>query len=432
VPVLCGSALKNKGVQPLLDAIVAYLPGPADVPPIKAVHPETDDIVECPPQDKHPLAALIFKVAMMEGRKLSFVRVYSGRLESGKVVHNPARKSKEKLSRILRMHANKRERVDVVGAGSIVGVVGLKNSSTGETLCSKEHPVLLENIEVYEPVISVAVEPKTHSDQDKLLDVLDKFMTEDPTLRVKEDEDTGQMILSGMGELHLEVIVSRMRREFNTQVNVGKPQVVYRESIEQEAEASAVFDKEVAGQRHYAEVKLRLKPMARGGGNRFTIHVDETIIPQVFIPAIEKGVLESMSSGTLMGYPVVDVEAVLIGGSFKESQGTELAYQVSAAMACKEAMAAGNCYLLDPIMKVEVLVPEEFMGDVIGDLNARSGKVESIEPKMGVQEIRAVVPLAKMFGYSTALRSATQGRGTFTMHFSHFDKALYRKNGKNS
>lgn len=423
VPVLCGSALKNKGVQPLLDAIVAYLPSPADVPPIKGIHPETNVPIECPPVAKHPLAALIFKVAMMEGRKLSFVRVYSGNLEAGKEVYNPTRKIKEKLSRILRIHANKRERVDVVGPGSIVGVVGLKQSSTGETLCPLNHPVLLENIDVYEPVISVAVEPKTHSDQDKLLNVLNKFMTEDPTLRVQQDEDTGQMILSGMGELHLEVIVSRMRREFNTQVNVGKPQVVYRESIENEAEAGAVFDKEVAGQRHFAEVRLRLKPLARGKGNRFASEVDETVIPAVFIPAIEKGVMESMSSGTLMGYPVVDVEAILIGGSFKESQGTELAYQVSAAMACKEAMTAGNCFLLDPIMKVEVVVPEEFMGDVIGDLNARSGKVESIEPKMGVQEIRAVVPLARMFGYSTALRSATQGRGTFSMQFSHFDKA---------
>ncbi|MGD9248492.1 MAG: elongation factor G, partial [Desulfobacteraceae bacterium] len=422
VPVFCGSALKNKGVQTLLDAIVDYLPGPADVPPIKGVHPETQKVIECPSKDKHPLAALIFKVAMMEGRKLSYVRVYSGRLEAGKEVYNPTRKSKEKLSRILRMHANKRERVAAVGAGSIVGVVGLKNSSTGETLCAKDCPVLLENIDVYEPVISVAVEPKTHSDQDKLMDVLNKFMAEDPTLRVRQDEETGQMILSGMGELHLEVIVSRMRREFNTQANVGKPQVVYRESIEKEAEASAVFDNEVAGQRHYAEVKMRLKPLPRGEGNQFKNQVDETTIPAIFIPSIKKGVMESMSSGTLMGYPVVDVEATLVDGTFKESQGTELAYKVSAAMACKEAMTAANCFLLDPIMKVEVFVPEEFMGEVIGDLNARSGKVESIEPKVGFQEIRAIMPLARMFGYSTALRSATQGRGTFSMQFSHFDK----------
>jgi elongation factor G len=423
VPVLCGSALKNKGVQPLLDAIVAYLPSPADVPPIEGIDPETSASIACPPGNKEPLAALIFKVAMAEGRKLSYVRVYSGRLEAGKEVYNPVRRTKEKLSRILHMHANKRERIDSAGSGSIVGVVGLKLSSTGETLCSVDRPVVLENIEVYEPVISVAVEPKTHSDQDKLMEVLGKFVAEDPTLRVAEDQDTGQMILSGMGELHLEIIVSRMRREFNTQVNVGKPQVVYRESIQQKATGSAVFDKEVSGQRHYAEVHVQLKPLARGEGNRFVNRAEEMAIPANMAPAAEKGIMESLSSGTLMGYPVVDVEATLTGGVFKESQGSELAFQVSAAMACKEALNAGNSFLLDPIMKVEVFVPEEFMGDVIGDLNARQGKVESIEPKMGVQEIRAVVPLARMFGYSTGLRSATQGRGTFSMQFSHFDKA---------
>jgi elongation factor G len=423
VPVLCGSALKNKGIQPLLDAIVEILPSPADLPPIKGIHPETNETVECPPIEKHPLAALIFKVSMMEGRKLCFVRVYSGRLEAGKEVYNPARKIKEKLSRLLQMHANKRERIDVAGAGSIVGVVGMKASSTGETLCALDAPVLLENIEFYEPVISVAVEPKTHSDQDKLIDVLEKFVSEDPTLRVQQDEDTGQMILSGMGELHLEIIISRMRREFNTQVNVGKPQVVYRESIEHKAEATAVFDKEVSGQRHFAEVKLNLKPLARGQGNRFKSALDETLIPANFIAAIEKGVMESLSSGTLMGYPVVDVEASAVAANTRESQGTELAFQVSAAMACKEALSAGRPFLLDPIMKVELFVPDEFMGDVIGDLNSRSGKVESIQPKMGVQEIRAIVPLARMFGYSTSLRSATQGRGNFSMHFSHFDKA---------
>ncbi len=423
VPVLCGSALKNKGIQPLLDAVVNLLPSPADLPPIKGIHPDSNDLIECPPNDKHPLAALIFKVSMMEGRKLSFVRVYSGRLVAGQEVYNPFRKSKEKVSRLLKMHANKRERIDAAGAGSIVGVVGLKASSTGETLCSADKPVLLENIEVYEPVISVAVEPKTHSDQDKLIEVLEKFTSEDPTLRIQQDADTGQMILSGMGELHLEIIISRMRREFKTQVNVGKQQVVYRETIENPAEATAVFDKEVSGQKHYAEVKLQLRPLPRGGGNRFTNKVPDTVIPPVFIPAIEKGVMESFSSGTLMGYPVIDIEAVLVGGGSKETQGTELAYQVASAMAFKEALSSGNCYLLDPIMKVEVYVPDEFMGDVIGDLNARSGKVESIQPKMGVQEIQAVVPLARMFGYSTDLRSATQGRGTFSMQFSRFDKA---------
>jgi elongation factor G len=302
-------------------------------------------------------------------------------------------------------------------------VVGLKTSSTGDTLCSMQSPVVLENIDVYEPVISVAVEPKTHSDQDKLEQVLEKFMAEDPTLQVREDEETGQMILSGMGELHLEVVVSRMQREFNTLVNVGKPQVVYRESIEQTAEAVGQFDKEVAGQRHFGEVKLRLNPLERGSGNRFKNQVDPETLPEIYLPAVEKGVMEALTSGTLMGYPVFDVEALLIGASYKEGQSSELAFQVSAAMACKEALSKGAGYLLDPIMRVEVIVPEEFMGDVIGDLNSRSGKVEAIEPQMGIQEIRATVPLAKMFGYSTQLRSATQGRGTFSMHFSHFDRA---------
>jgi len=423
VPVLCGSALRNKGIQPLLDAVLAYLPSPADLPPIQGVHPDTGEVVSCPPADNKPLAALIFKVAMMEGRKMCFVRVYSGRLEAGKDIYNPFRKKKEKLSRILQMHANKRDRLEVTGAGTIVGVIGLKESSTGETLCSVEKPVLLEQIDTYEPVISMAVEPKTHSDQDKLDEVLAKFVDEDPTLRVQQDQETGQMILSGMGELHLEVIVSRMRREFNTQVNVGKPQVVYRESIERASEGSAVFDKEVAGQRHYGEVRVLLNPLPRGTGNRFMSKVDDTIIPVTFVKAVEKGIMESLESGTVMGYPVVDVEAVLVGGGYKESQGSELAYKVSAAMACKTALAGGGGFLLDPIMKVEVFVPEEFMGEVIGDLNSRSGKIEAIAPKVGVQEISAIVPLARMFGYSTALRSATQGRATFSMHFSHFDKA---------
>jgi len=423
VPVLCGSALKNKGVQPLLDAVVDYLPSPADLPPMQGIHPDTGEPVDCPPADNKPLAALIFKVAMIEARKLTFVRVYSGRLEAGKEVYNPFRKKKEKISRLLQMHANKRERLDVAGAGSIVGVIGLKDSSTGETICSAENPVILENIEIYEPVISMAVEPKTHSDQDRLQEVLEKYVDEDPTLRVQQDADTGQMILSGMGELHLEVIISRMRREFNTQVNVGKPQVVYRESIEQSAQGAAIFDKEVAGQRHFGEVRLLLSPLARGTGNRFVSKVGETVLPPVFVKAVEKGVLESLESGTVMGYPVVDVEAVLVDAKYKDSQGSELAYKVSAAMACKEALASGNGFLLDPIMRVEVFVPEEFMGEVIGDLNARSGKIEAIEPKIGVQAIQAVVPLARMFGYSTSLRSATQGRGTFTMQFSHFDRA---------
>ncbi len=422
VPVLCGSALKNKGIQPLLDAIVRYLPNPEEVPPIQGSDPETGQIIECPAKVAAPLAALIFKVAMTEGRKLSYVRIYSGKIRAGQEVYNPIRNKSEKVSRILLMHANKRERIEEVEAGHIVGIVGLKDSSTGETLCGKDRPVVLENIEFYEPVISVAVEPKTHSDQEKLEQVLEKFLAEDPTLQVRKDEDTGQTILSGMGELHLEVITSRMQREFNTQVNVGKPQVVYRETIGKAAEAGAVFDREVSGQHHYGEVRLRLAPLRRGEGNRFRSEVSDETIPAAYLPAVEKGVTESLESGALLGYPVVDVEAKLTGGGYRESSGSELAYRVSASMACQDALREAEPYLLDPYMRTEVLVPEAFMGDVIGDLNARGGKVESIEPRAGLQVIEAIVPLANMFGYSTDLRSATQGRGTFSMHFSHFDR----------
>jgi elongation factor G len=423
VPVLCGSALRNKGIQPLLNAIVDFLPSPVDVPPIKGVHPETGEIIECKAKDTAPLAALIFKVAMIEGRRLTYVRIYSGKMHTKETTYNPSRKINEKLSRILRMHANKRERIDSADAGSIVGVVGLKESSTGETLCSVDYPVLLEKMEFYEPVISIAIEPKTHADQEKLDQVLEKFMTEDPTLRLKKDEDTGQSILSGMGELHLEIIISRMRREFNTNVTVGKPQVVYRETIEKEGEGSAVFDNEIAGQRQFAKVTLKLIPLERGSKNKFISKVTEETIPDIFIPAVEKGVMESLESGSLMGYPVVDVKAILTGGAFKESLGTELAYTVSASMACKTALANGEPFLLDPIMDVEIFVPEAFMGDVIGDLNSRKGKIGSIAHKMDAVVIKAIVPLARMFGYSTSLRSATQGRGTFTMQFSHFDRS---------
>jgi elongation factor G len=423
VPVLCGSALRNKGIQPLLDAIVQFLPSPLEVPPIRGTHPDTGQVIVCKAKESEPLAALIFKVAMMEARKLSFVRIYSGKLKAGSEVYNPSLKKKEKLARILQMHANKRERVDTAGAGSIVGIVGLKNSSTGDTLCSAEHPVLLEKIEFYEPVISVAVEPKTHADQEKLEEVLEKFMAEDPTLRVRKDEDTGQTILSGMGELHLEIITSRMQREFNTNVNVGKPQVVYRETIERQAEATAVFDKEIAGQRHFGEVTLWASPLPRGTGNQFHSEISGEVLSEVFIAAAQKGAMESLESGSMMGYPVVDVEITLKGVNHKDSLSTELAYTVSGSMACREALAKANPYLLEPIMAVEIFVPEAFTGEVIGDLNARGGKIESIDHKTGSQVIRATVPLAPMFGYSTSLRSATQGRGTFTMQFSHFDRS---------
>jgi elongation factor G len=423
VPVLCGSALRNKGIQPLLDGIIDFLPSPVDVPPIQGTHPESGDIIECRAMDSDPLAALIFKVSMIEGRKLSFVRVYSGKMKVGEDLYNPSLKKKEKLTRILQMHANKRERVEVVGAGSIVGVVGLKDSSTGETLSTPEHPVLLEKIEIYEPVISVAIEPKTHADQEKIEAVLAKFLTEDPTLTVRQDEDTGQTILSGMGELHLEIITSRMQREFNTNVNVGKPQVVYRETIAKAAGASALFDKEIAGQRQYGDVSLKVAPLPRGSGTRYVSNISEDQLPPAFFDAVEKGAMESLESGAMMGYPVVDVEIIFAGVNHKDTLSTELAYTVSASMACRDALSKGEPFLLEPIMDVEVFVPEAFMGDVIGDLNARGGKIESIDHKMGSQVLKATAPLARMFGYSTALRSATQGRGTFSMHFSHFDRS---------
>jgi elongation factor G len=423
VPLLCGAALKNKGIQPLLDAITQFLPSPLDVPPIEGIHPESGQVIQCHPKDSEPLAALIFKVSMIEGRKLSYIRIYSGKIKTGGDVFNPARNEKEKIARILNMHANRRERMNTAGAGSIVGIVGLKGSSTGETLCDQKHPILLEKIEFYEPVIFIAVEPKTHADQEKMDTVLAKFVAEDPTLVVRKDEDTGQTILSGMGELHLEIIISRMQREFHTNVNAGKPQVVYRETIEKPATATAIFDKEIAGQRHFAEVSMSMSPRPRGSGNIFSADISNDALPDMFTAAIEKGVWESLASGSLMGYPVVDVEVKLTSAQYKESLGTELAYTVSASMACKDALNAGNPFLLEPIMTAEIYVPEAFIGDVIGELNSRGGKIESIEHKGGAQVINATVPLSQMFGYSTNLRSATQGRGTFSMQFSHFDRS---------
>ena len=422
VPVLCGSALKNKGVQPLMDAVIRYLPSPLETPPVQGRHPDSNERIAFSPNEKGPFVALIFKVSIIEGRKLAFVRIYSGQLTAGSEVYNPFRKKSEKISRILKMHANKRERVEVAGMGSIVGVMGIKESATGETLCDRNSPVLLEQMIFTKPVISISIEPKTRDDQEKLDQVLEKLMAEDPTLHVKKDEDTGQTLLSGMGELHLEIVISRMKREFKTNVSVGKPQVVYRETIAKPASAHVTFDRDVAGQRHYADVAISLKPLPRGTGNQFRTEITDDVIPPQFIPAVAKGVREAMEYGELMGYPVVDVEAVLTGGGYRESNGSELAYSVSASMACREAFSKSEPFLLEPIMKVEVYVPESFMGEVIGDLNARSGKIESIAAKAASQVIGAIIPMSKMFGYTTALRSASQGRGTFTMKFSHFDR----------
>ncbi|MFH1673509.1 MAG: elongation factor G [Pseudomonadota bacterium] len=429
VPVLCGSALRNKGIQPLLDAIVQFLPNPLEVRPTEGHEPETGKTMQCVCSDEEPLAALAFKVMMDQGRKLTYVRIYSGRLKTGDEVLNPGKDKKEKISRIMAMHANKRERIKDAGTGTIVGVVGLKTTTTGDTLCDPAHPILLERIETYEPVISVAVEPKTHDDQEKIDQVLEKLTIEDPTFRVHHDQETGQTIISGMGELHLEVLVNRLKREFYTQVNVGKPQVVYRETIEKHTEATVTFEREIGGQQHFGRVSLSLAPTERGSGNRFVNRISDDAIPAEFIPAIEMGVTESMAAGVILGYPIVDVEVSLVGGGYKESLSSSLAYKVAASMASKEAFQKGGPILMEPIMTVEILIPEPFLGDVIGDLNARGGKIERIAPKKNIQLVDATVPLSRMFGYSTALRSATQGRGTFTMKFSRFDRVLNRTQG---
>ena len=421
VPVLCGAALRNKGIQPLLDAVARFLPSPLEIPPARGVHPETGEPVEVQARESDPLVALIFKVSLMEGRKLCFARLYSGRLKAGTEVYNATLRRKEKVARLLRMHANKRERIEEASAGSIIGIMGLKDSSTGDTLCTAEHPVMLERIEAYEPVISVAVEPKTHADQEKLDEILEKFTAEDPTLRVRRDEDTGQTILSGMGELHLEIVTSRMQREFNTNVNVGRPQVVYRETIEAPARAAAVFDRDIAGTRHFAEVDIEVRPLPRGSGVSFTAAIPAESLPPALVEAARKGAMSALESGPLSGYPVVDVAVQLARAALQEN-ASELAFTVAASMACRDALGRGVPVQLEPIMTAEVLVPDAFLGEVIGDLNARNGKIESIEHKAGVQVVTVTVPLSRMFGYSTALRSATQGRGTFTMQFARFDR----------
>jgi len=421
VPVLCGSALKNKGIQPLLDGIVDFLPAPVDVPPIEGVHPQSRELEKRLSSEKEPLAALAFKVFMDQGRKLTYVRVYSGRLEVGKDVFNTLKGNREKISRIFEMHANKRSRLDSAAAGNIVALMGLKSATTGDTLCDPDHPIILEPMDIYESVISVAVEAKTRADQEKLMEALGRLSEEDPTFRFREDPDTGQTIISGMGELHLEVILTRLERDFHVGVNAGKPQVVYRETISREAQAQAIFDREIAGSRQYAMVEVHVAPLPRGHDNSIVNKVRDESIPALYYPAVEEGLRDALGSGPLLGYPVVDTEAVVFGGDFHENVSTELAFRVAAGMAFRKACEEASPILLEPYMAVEILVPEEFLGEVLGDLNFRKGRVENITARKAVQVVKGVVPLSKMFGYSTALRSSTQGRATFTMHFSHYD-----------
>ncbi len=421
VPVLCGAALRNKGIQPLLDAVIDYLPAPIDIPPVQGINPKTKQPEARPASEKEPFAALAFKVMMDEGRKLTYLRIYSGVLRGEQEIYNSTKGKKERVARLFRMHANKKERIKDVKAGDIVGAAGLKETTTGDTLCDEAHPIMLEQIEIYEPVTSIAVEPKSRADQEKLDFFLQKIVEEDPTFRVKFDEDTGQTIISGMGELHLDVTVRRLLDDFNVAVNVGKPQVVYRETITQEAEAEGRFEREIEGVSHFGHVRLKLEPKLRGSGLEFTNQSPDGEIPREFIPVIEAGVKESTSNGVIAGYPIVDLKVTLLGGSFREGQSSPLAYQIACAMAFREGCQKAQPVLLEPIMRVEVVAPDEFVGEVISDLGARKSRIEQVQNKGKVSAIEADVPLKEMFGYSTDLRSITQGRATFTMQFHHFD-----------
>jgi elongation factor G len=423
VPVFCGAALRNKGVQPLLDGIVAHLPSPLDIPPVTGISPKTKERETRHATTKEPLSALAFKVAMDQGRRMTYVRIYSGVLKTGSVIYNSSKDVTERVARSMRMHANKRERIDQAICGDIIAVMGLKETTTGDTLCDRDHPLLLEAMEFDEPVISMAVEPKQLKDQERLVDTLMKIDDEDPTFRFEVDEDTGQMIISGMGELHLEVIAQRLKREYSLDVNTGKPQVVYRETIGKKSGAETVFDREWGGVMHFAGVSIEVSPLERGTGNRVVNKCANPLMADAFIESVKEGVKEAAESGVLMGYPVIDVETVLLDAVVKEQFSSPLAFKIAASMAFKEASQAGEPVLLEPIMKVEIIAPEEFVGDVINDLNSRGGRIEQITSKGTAKILETIVPLSKMFGYSTALRSSSQGRATFTMQFSHYDKA---------
>jgi len=423
VPVLCGSALRNKGVQPLLDAVVHYLPSPEDIPPVKGLNPLTKQEEVRASSDKEPLAALAFKIMQDEGRKLTYLRIYSGRLHAGDELYNASRGKKEKIARLLKMHANKRERVEQAGAGDIIAVMGLKEITTGDTVCDEAHPILLEPIDFYEPVISLAIEAKTPADQEKLTVALNKLMEEDPTLRVKYEDETAQTVISGMGELHLEIITDRLLREFNARVNVGKPRVVHRETIQKRVECEGLFERELGEKKHFGHVKLILEPKERGGGIEIVRRIeDEAAIPEEFWIAMEDGIREGVLSGVLTGYPVIDIRIAIRGGILKEGETTPLGCKIAASSAFREGCLKADPILLDPIMLVDIITPSEFLGEVIGDINARRGDIQAIDPKGAVSEIRAKVPLKAMFGYSTDLRSTTQGRAVFTMQFFAYDK----------
>lgn len=421
IPVLCGSSYKNKGVQSLLDAVVDYMPSPVDVPPVKGVLPDSQEDTERKASDEEPFSALAFKI-MTDPYvgKLSFFRVYSGTLKNGSYIYNSTKGRKERIGRILLMHANNRTEVDEIHAGDIAAAVGLKNTTTGDTLCAEAQPIILESMEFPEPVISVAIEPKTKAGQEKMGIALQKLAEEDPTFKTYTDEETGQTIISGMGELHLEIIVDRLLREFKVEANVGKPQVSYKETITKKTKVEGKFIRQSGGRGQYGHVVVEFEPLEPGKGYEFVNKIVGGSIPKEYIPAVETGIKEAMESGILGGYKVLDLKAVLIDGSYHQVDSSEMAFKIAGSLSLKEGMRKGESVLIEPIMKIEVVVPEEYMGDVIGDINGRRGKVEGMELRAGAQVIRGYVPLAQMFGYATDLRSRTQGRGTYTMHFSHY------------
>ncbi len=424
-PVLCGTAFKNKGVQTLLDAVVDYLPSPLDIPPTQGVDPDhPEKKLERKPADSESFSGLAFKImADSFVGQLVFVRVYSGHLKTGDSVLNTTRGKSERIGRLLKMHANKREEISEIYAGDICACVGLKNITTGDTICSDKAPILLESIEFAAPVISVAVEPKTKSDQEKMGVALNRLAQEDPTFKVNTDPDSGQTIISGMGELHLEIIVDRMMREYKVEANVGKPQVAYRETIRKHAEAEGKYIRQTGGSGHYGHVKLRIDPNEMGKGFEFINEIKSGSVPREFFKPIEQGVKQAMEGGVLAGYELVDIKVTLYDGSYHEVDSDEMAFKIAASMGFKEAARKASPVLLEPIMSVEVVVPEEFMGTIIGDLNSRRGRIEGVEHRAGSQVIKSLVPLAEMFGYATNMRSSTQGRATFSMHFAHYDEA---------
>jgi len=421
VPVLCGTSYRNKGVQMLLDAVIDYMPAPTDIADIKGIDPDTGEETTRPSSDKEPFAALAFKVATDPYvGKLCFFRVYSGSVNAGDTVLNAVKDNNERLGRILQMHANNRKDIDCVYAGDIAAAVGLKNTTTGDTLCDPKHPVILESMEFPEPVIRVAIEPKTKAGQEKMGIALSKLAEEDPTFRTYTDEETGQTIIAGMGELHLEIIVDRLLREFRVEANVGKPQVAYKETVRKLADVDMKYARQSGGKGQYGHVKIKLEPNESGKGYEFVNAIVGGSIPKEYIPAVDSGIQGAMNAGILAGYQVVDCKVTLYDGSYHEVDSSEMAFKIAGSMAFKEAMRKADPVILEPIMKVCVTVPEDYMGDVIGDLNSRRGQIQGMEAKFGAQQIDAFVPLSEMFGYATDLRSKSQGRGQYTMEPSHY------------